>query len=176
MMTSITTEKKNNGGYSLIELLVILAIVSVFTGFIGYNVAVTNSFRARECAKDIATDIQSLKVTTLAKSATVGDTKMILYKTGKEIHRKFVYKDGTEDDKLLVKRVTVRHGIKGGLMKELGDIGSGNEMTVTFNRASGSMVDAGGAVSTTNYVEVYGTADKKYTVELVPSTGKVKQK
>ncbi len=175
-MTSVTTVEKKNGGYSLIELLVIIAIISVFTGFIGYNIAVTNSFRARECAKDISTDIQNLKVTTLAKSASVGDTKMILYKTGKEIHRKFVYKDGTEDDKLLVKRVTVRHGINGGLMKELGDIGSGDEMTVIFNRASGSMVTATGAISTTTLVEVYTSADKKYTVELVPSTGKVKQK
>ena len=177
-MTVGKNQNKQNGGYTLIELIVVIAIITVLVGFIGYNISVTWSFRARECSKDITTDIQSLKVTTLAKSATVPgatgfpDTYMSLYYDGNNVMRKFHYKDGTEEIEQIGKRVKVFYG-SGASMTEIGTAGAG-EFKIIFNRSTGAIVTESGTVSSVKKIEV--RSGKTYTIEVVPQTGKVKQK
>lgn len=175
-MTQSSMKNKNNGGYSLIELLVIISILAVFTGLIGYNIAVTSSFKARQCAREMESDIAGLKVTTLSKSVTVGDTYALYYVDGKKIMRELYVRNVLQDTKEFAKRVTVSFGNSTGGMQTLGDKTSGPTLKVIFNRSSGALVDDTGAVSNVDLIEVFATSDKKYTVELTPLTGKVVNK
>ncbi len=171
-MTEGKNHNRKNGGYTLVELVVVIAILSVLIGLIGYNISVVWSFNARECSKKITTDIQSLKVTTLSKSATFGDTYMKVYYDGKNVMRKFHYKDGSEEEEQIGKRVKVYYG-DGTALTEIGTEGGG-ELTITFDRSSGAIKDSSGAVSGVKKIVV--ESGKTYTIDVTPQTGKVNQK
>jgi prepilin-type N-terminal cleavage/methylation domain-containing protein len=64
--------KKDNKGFSLVELIVVIAIMGVFAGMltIGFNV-VTNQ-KSKTAAKELKTTLQTVRTTAMSKTGTYG--------------------------------------------------------------------------------------------------------
>ena len=173
MMKRSDTKRRTNKGITLVELVIVVAILGILLGFASYNAFVINGYRARQCKNNLATAISELKVRTLSKAAKTGDIYMEIYDDGKAIYSKVHYKTGEDEPKLIAKRVKVRYGSGPSSVTAVGAEGSG--LIITYNRSTGAFVDnVGGSypVSTTKYIGC-SFGDKVYELELVPETGKV---
>ncbi len=188
MMTDNTkrVRRKSNKGISLVEVVVIVALIAVLGGYIMYNVGVTNGYRARKAKNILASEISELKVRTLSKAVANGDIYMKVYKEGKTIYSKVYYKElGVSKEEAPVELGT-RIGVTFG-GSSLGETEVGDEastlLILCFNRSTGALMKyevAGGTPTITSLsdIEYVKTKvfDKEYVIELVPATGKVVNK
>ncbi len=58
--------KKNNKGYTLVELIVVLAIMAVLVGVISYSIGLVFRNRSREAASDFNAMLVATKISTLS--------------------------------------------------------------------------------------------------------------
>lgn len=61
---------KNNKGYSLIELVVIVAIIAVLAGGTMISVQLINGYYAKECAKNLESQINKVQILNMARKTT----------------------------------------------------------------------------------------------------------
>lgn len=59
----------NNNGYSIIELIIVLAIIAIIISTVFYSIILVFSANAKSCANNIQRSIGDCKVTTMGKSA-----------------------------------------------------------------------------------------------------------
>ena len=59
--------KTNNLGFSLVELIIVVAIMSLFVGVTGYGLSLSSGKPAEECARKLAACIQHGRTTTMGK-------------------------------------------------------------------------------------------------------------
>ena len=143
---------KDNKGFSLIELVIVLAIMAALSGTIFYSFTLATGQYARECANNLSTVLDKEKNYALTRSASV-DCYVEIVKDGNSyVARYYVPEsaiaDGTdskndgadwlfaEEYKIGKGRVTVTY-----------KIGSGSEITIddntsvkfVYNRISGAM-------------------------------------
>ena len=67
---------KQNKGYSLIELVVVIAIMMVLAGVIGLQINMIYGFYAKECAKNLEAQLNKVQITNMSKKIT----EMEIYK------------------------------------------------------------------------------------------------
>ncbi|MBR4760266.1 MAG: prepilin-type N-terminal cleavage/methylation domain-containing protein [Lachnospiraceae bacterium] len=162
-------------GFSLVELIVAVAILSVLLGLMANNIDALNGYRARKCKNLLANSISELKVKTLSKAVNNGDIYMVVYKDGKKIYRK-TYVNGTPEDAVEIgARIGIRYGGNSITTTEIGDEATG-ALTICFNRSTGAMLSSPSptaGLSQVEYIECYSSANKVYQIQLIPATGKV---
>ncbi len=162
-------------GFSLVELIVAIAILSVLLGLMANNIDALNGYRARKCKNLLANSISELKVKTLSKAASNGKIYMVVYKDGKKIYRK-TYVNGTPEEPVEIgNRIGIRYGGNSITTTEIGDEATG-ALLICFDRSTGAfLADASttAGISQVEFVECYSSADKVYQIQLIPSTGKV---
>ncbi len=157
---------KNNDGYSLIELIIVIAILAVIMGVAMFSVSMVFSANAKACANDIQRAIADCKVTTMGKA----DAYMEIYRdaNGNLYSQMHVTQNGAVEDmepeKLGSSKVTVTYTLDDGTTGEL--TAGGSRLTVKFDRASGSF-----AAGTCQNIEVRG-GTKHYRITLIQLTGK----
>ncbi len=188
MMTDNTkrVQRRSNKGISIVEVVVIVAIIAILGGYIAYNIGVTNGYRARKAKNILASQISELKVRTLSKAIATGDTYMKVYQDGKTVYSAVYYKEGgttqSEEPVELGSRIGVTFG--GSALSEttIGDEAS-TQLILCFNRSTGALMKyevTGGTPTITSLsdIEYVKTKvfDKEYVIELVPATGKVVNK
>lgn len=71
--------RKNNKGYSLVELIVVIAIISVVGLGALWSIIMVFSANAKTCANDIVGAISECKVTTMSKGQ--GNVRVIIYRS-----------------------------------------------------------------------------------------------
>lgn len=86
---------KNNKGLSLIELIVVVAILGVFAGTVGFSIRMINSARTSSCAKDINSALDYVKTRTMSKE---DPTYLIIYRSTKEGKSGYYYAYSTKPD------------------------------------------------------------------------------
>lgn len=59
--------KTNDLGFSLVELIIVVAIMSLFLGMTGYGLSLSSGKPAEECARKLAACIQHGRTTTMGK-------------------------------------------------------------------------------------------------------------
>ncbi len=174
------SRQKTNKGFSLIELIIAVAILAAVTGLLVPNASVLFSYNARECNSKINVAISQLKVETLAKSKAVGDIymKISIPSTGSnkgKVVKEVRHVDGTTDTEVIgAKKLKLSYTNSAGTNNVTE--GSG-EIVIAFNRATGGMVDiasVGGVVTITDSslsnISVIG--GKTYHTSIFPGTGK----
>ena len=115
-----SNKKNNNRGFSLVELIVVVAIGAILIGASILSIASISGTAAKQCARNIESILNKTRVTTMGK-----DTAAIE-----------LYKDGS--DGAYYYEVTVTNG-KGETTAETKKIGRSNleiRYSTTFNNAS----------------------------------------
>lgn len=166
----------DNNGYSLIELVIVLAIIAAIMGTVFYSIILIFSANAKSTANDIQRAIGDCKVATMGKASAY----MELYRdAGNEnVYTRMYVMDSSgayvpsEPQKVGPRRVTVAYSQDGTSETELA---AGDKIAIFFDRANGGFT-TGTADDGTTYpiykaIFVQG-GSKHYKIELTKLTGK----
>lgn len=161
--------RQNNKGYSLVEIIIVVAIMAIMVSVVSYGLSFASGRAADECARKLTSSLQH------ARTATMGK-----YKTTITIRKDAngIWADET---------VTTADAATGGAgtatttttkigdakvdisFSETGDVAS-TPVTFEFNRGSGALTTYADRAAVSFTVSKAG---KTYTVEIVPITGKI---
>lgn len=155
-------KKRNNDnrGFSLVEIIITVAILSILMGVVGYGFNMTNGKPAEQCAKRLAATISNARTDAMGKygnTITVKNDGGIL-----KVYEEILVKPGEEpfkrDSVVGSKGVTVKYRIgTGGYDNELG---VGDSIILKYNSGSGAM-------------KTTAPSDKYYTGFKIEKAGKV---
>lgn len=165
--------KLHNGGYSLIELVIVLAIIAIIMSTVFYSIILIFSANAKSTANDIQRAIGDCKVTTMGRSAAY----MELYRdsSNENVYTRMYVMDSSgtyvpsEPQKVGPNRVTVKYVSSEAGIAET-ELLAGDSIQIWFDRATGGFADN---ASHTFYecIRVEG-GSKNYEIRLTKLTGK----
>lgn len=164
---------KDNKGYSLIELVIVIAIIALIISTVFYSLVMVFSANAKSCANDIQRAIADCKVTTMGKSSAY----MELYRdTDQNVYTRMYVRDSSgtyvpsEPQQVGSSRVYVAYTPKGGAETELSTGTGNNKIEIWFDRASGGFTKDGSG-NIYEMLRVQG-GSKNYEIVLTELTGK----
>lgn len=151
--------KNTNKGFTLVELIVVIAIVGVIAGVVGLSSSFAAASNAKQAASDVSTMISKCRTGALSRT---GDVYLTIEKNGNETVCVY-YEDGTKAaTKTLPSRVSVTYKTDNG-------VGSSQlPMKLAFDRSTGAQKAIDGRYITEIVLTGGG---RSYTITLVPSTG-----
>lgn len=170
--------EKNNSGFSIVELIIVIAIIAAVVTTAALSVGLVFSANARTCTNDIIGAISECKIATM--SAGQGNVRLLLYRddTGTifselqtlEAGSWTTGNDGAE--KIGARRCMVTTIDEDGKEVELGQ--RDNAWEIYFNRSSGSFLEnLDSGATATNVWEIYVRGgSKNYHIHLERLTGK----
>ena len=172
----------NNRGFSLVELVIVIAIIAVVGLGATLSIILIFSANAKTCANDILGAIAECKIETMSKGQ--GNVKLLLYRDGAggTVYSELQIRDnasaawetkGGEREKIGASKCTVTSG-----GAEIPTDQSG-AWVICYNRSTGAFVEAGdgaaGEATTQSLldqgIEVQG-GSKHYRIKLERLTGK----
>ena len=177
--------KKNNAGISIVEVVVVVAILAILTATGIYSISQINGFRAREGANTIASSLSQARVSMLGKAKSNGDMAWEIYCKDNKYYVRTVYNiTGTEyyrdEAKIADGRVTVKYGFgtlnsSNNSVNPINNIVIGNNQAyrVYFNRSTGAVCDDSGAELSGDLYFRVEQGNKDYDVFIVSKTGKI---
>ena len=163
----------SNRGFSLIELIVVIAIMAIVMGFFIAGLGYLLGVNVRSCAHEIQTAIGATRITTMGKE----ETHLRIYRDSSDhcIYKQERVKESGETnftdlpaEKIGKATLTVSYFIddgSGGLTGET-ELTDGNSIEIEFDRASGK------EKTNFNCIRVEG-GSIRMDVRIVPATGKV---
>ena len=163
----------SNRGFSLIELIVVIAIMAVVMGFFIAGLGYLLGVNVRSCAHEIQTAVGAARITTMGKE----ETHLRIYRDSSDhcIYKQERVRESGETgltdlpaEKIGKSTLTVSYFTddgSGGLTGET-ELTDGSGIEIVFDRASGK--------ETTNYNCIRVEAGAiRMDVRIVPATGKV---
>ena len=149
-MKKTAYDKKNNnknGGFSLVELIVVIAIMAVLTGIASMSLASVMGVSVKQCARDIQSAANQTRVSTLGKDEVIMTiTKGNKAKSSEAYYCTIVTKDGlgktTENEEKIVKsNLDITYVLSDSKGNKTSDItlDDTHSLTIKFNRGTGAM-------------------------------------
>ena len=149
-MKKTAYEKKNNnknGGFSLVELIVVIAIMAVLTGIASMSLASVMGVSVKQCARDIQSAANQTRVSTLGKDEVIMTiTKGNKAKSSEAYYCTIVTKDGlgktTENEEKIGKsNLDITYVLSDSKGNKTSDItlDDTHSLTIKFNRGTGAM-------------------------------------
>ncbi len=132
---------KDNSGLSLVELVIVIAIMAVLTGGSVTIVAGISNARVKSCAQSIYTDLNRVKTNTMAKEKGTGSSDYYfgLYRSGDDVILKEMINGDATLKTIAGKDVSVQYAAtEGGTKTTLGSA----EITCKFKRSSGGVLSS----------------------------------
>ena len=164
--------KKDNKGFSLVELIVVITIMVVLTGLISRGVSMAVSKPADECAEKLKASLQSMRITTMGKF----DAHLEIYKKNDQIYVKEIRVEDSSGTTTTKESIVSGKGVKlyyekdnSGSYTELTD---GNILYIYYNRSSGAFAKTAGYYCTHMKAE---KGNKTAVLRLYPLTGKIER-
>lgn len=177
--------KQNNNGYSLVEIIIVIAIMVILTGGVFFSINMVFAANAKTCANDIKSAIAQCKVNAMGKS----DASLEIYRSDKDqcIYARQWIKESygwqhKEPEKISNAKVYVTYTEGSNPPKELDDT---KHIFIGFDRSSGAFKEAAildescvGTDLTVDTDSMYsgffvGGGGRKYDIALEELTGKV---
>ncbi len=151
---NMKTGLRDNRGLSLVELVIVIAILAVLSGAVIASLGIVSNARTKQCINSIQTAIGKSRITTMGKKNT---TLRIYENNGK------VWADETADGNV----TTTEMGNSGIGLTFTDSAGTTTsitsaDMNIVFDRSSG-------VVKSSNFVSAQAGS---YQVVVVPETGK----
>lgn len=168
----------DNRGFSLVELVIVLAIISAIAGVAGYGFSMSNGKPAQECANKLAGAISHGRTTTMGKYrneiivkkeddgrlTVTEDTLVRVEADGSEVR-------SSRSSVVGAKGVTVEYKI--GTGSSYTELTSGNEIRLRYDSGSGAMKKTANADSDYYTGFRISRAGKVWYVKLETLTGKI---
>lgn len=170
--------KKNNKGFSLIEIIVTLAIMAVVVGASTSIYLWTNSARLKETANGINSAISDLRTTTLTKS---GEYRLRIYEDASDKKKYATIEKKNESGvwEKYSKDYVGKHTIVscGVSIEVSSEVSTGYEIYISFKKSDGTFYETYAMKlsdnTTHNFNEMnISYADREKTIKLVLLTGK----
>lgn len=176
---------RDNKGYSLVELVVVIAIIAIIGGAFAYTFVMVFNQQAKEGANGISLSLDKAKTYAMTKSGS-SDAYLEISKAsgGDYIVRQYVPVNPTspsstyelaEEEELCDKSVSIVCHMKDGSFYEITDT---CKIKIYFDRVSGAykkaVVDDGGAGKTEYCSKIEVKKNATYLLTLISSTGKHK--
>ena len=162
--------KLNNKGLSLVELIVVIAIMGVIAGMVTMGLSAAMSKPAEECAEKMATALKNGRLTTMGKQSI----QMKFYVDGNGsiwLEETITKADGSvtlSSTKIGEKGVNVEYTLTDGSVYNLGT----TPLVLSFNRSSGSFNTCNGTSAYCESIKVT-KGSREMTLKLAHLTGKV---
>jgi prepilin-type N-terminal cleavage/methylation domain-containing protein len=148
---------KSNKGFTLVELIVVVAIIGIIIGAMTYSINSVSSTRAKKVASDLSALISQCRVDTL--SGAPSPTYLEISKDGK-VYYGILHEGGEEK---------ARQKLGGsGVSISWSSQTEGDALKIGFSRATGAM-DVINYQNCTSITVISGAGS--YTITLVPKTG-----
>lgn len=157
--------KKDNKGFSLIELILVITIMAIVVGGAFITMQSLNYANVSRTAKTVNASLAKVRIENMSK----GDKQYLhIYVIDNNVYMDTCKVDSvtiTEDEgKLIGKGMNVFYKMDNGTEGELVDAGSGS-ISVSFDRSSGAL--------SVDYSSLeFKKAGRKVTIKLVKETGK----
>lgn len=155
-----------NKGFSMIELILVIGIMGLFTAFATIGFGYLQSGNVKSTARNIDATLSKLKLDTMKMSNT---PKMHIYKSGNDYYMYCTANDynpatdGLKGEKIGNQNVSIT--ASGGAK---GSIGSGEEYIIEFDKGKGTFQSS----YTHLYVKHSDGKGITYDIEMIPETGK----
>lgn len=175
---------QDNSGFSLLELLVALAVMAVLSTMLVVGLGIIPRTDARSCANDLKSAIGQTRIMTMGKKKT------ILEITHSAADGKYYTVEKTDDgsgtlvesqpEMVGKKSLTVSYHLENGGIDPLTDLGNyvkleqGDALDISFDRGSGKELSGGspGASTLCDAILIEG-GGAKYFVRIYTATGKI---
>lgn len=163
--------KKNlHKGFSMLELIIVVAIIGIFTSLAGMGFGYLESGNVKSAARNIDATLSKLKMDTMKQNK---QPVMYIYKKGSDYYmyctaNSFTVPTGTGS--AAVGQKIGNHNVKITASGQTGtvDLNSGNSLEITFNKGNGTFTSKYEHI----YVEHADGSGIKYDIEMILETGK----
>lgn len=164
---------KDNRGFSLVELIVVIAVVAILAAGTAYGVVNLTSWRVDECVKGIDAALNETSINAMSRE----NCYLTLFQ--KSNGNYYVQVSGKQEEKLGSDALTITYTVSNGTT---GTISASQSLMITYDRSSGAFmpiitgVDGGGNLSfgtgycTSITVSIGGS--RAQTIKLSKDTGK----
>lgn len=171
---------KNNKGYSLIELIVVIAIMMVLTGVVTMSYQVVSGYYAKQCAKNVEAQMNRVQILNMAKKTTMLE---IGQDTTGDYYAKVIENAGTSKEHIEKKqigrkslKITYSMDDKDSSEYELKEGLASNPITIQFSRSTGELLLKDKSDNSIGCHRIWiqqNAGGKCYTVTVNSLTGKV---
>ncbi len=170
-------------GFSLLELIVVVAMIGIAVGLISTSVSVVFSSNANQCAADINSLLSKCRVGAMSRT---GPVFIKLTQESDGIHAEYHDGGAVSDDVIGGKRVSLTFWVKVGSVDTEYAVTDTGALYLSFNRETGALLPMSGAYvlatgsaaaglpesSTECCTRITATSGgQTRSVKLIPSTG-----
>lgn len=161
--TGSQVNRREDGGYSIVELIIVVAIIAAVIAVAGYSIVMIFSANAKACANDLQRAFTDCKVTTMGKA----EAYLELYGQDGCVYSLMTVDGKTgEPQKVGTNRVSVTCEKDGAETK---DISGGEKIKIVYDRSAGSFADA--KMDDFDTIVIAG-GGRTYELKLIRLTGK----
>ena len=157
-----------NKGFSLVELIVVIAILGVMTAVGGYALTAISSANAKECAREIEAGLISTRTQSYSSDTATSVVEVSFYKGADGIYMKKSFE--AEAKKIGGSKVSVSYQLSSGVDTDLDD----DRISFSFNRSSGAFREMkvnGNSEGICQTIKIT-SGSKTYTITCYEHTGK----
>ncbi len=170
MSSSDIRKSNNDSGYSLVELIVVIAIMAVMVGVVSIGISLIFSRDAEAVAKTIDDELSEARMLAMSRD---GEFELVIHidSSDPDNNSIIINKDGSMYKTTAMKKRATISVSGGGLASDVTD----GDVKIIFDKGNGSVKTInGGTSSGVCQIEATGArlTSKKSTVNLVAATGR----